>query len=336
MKTNQHYFTTMKPGERWFAGIVVFMLSALLSVGCKKTDDTGFNKATPTLFQYISNNKDLGLYRAALKRARMDNAEAFSTGGPLTVFAPVDSAFTRAGLTLDSIGKYDPQALSQVMKYTLVYGKISSQGLVGFYQQDALSKNATYKPRLNKNYYGIYFDGIPLVTNGSTDLNDGVLHELTRVALPPTNNLFATINKIPSLAIFTAVLKKIGQADVISVPPPKNPYNPNEGDGGLYYTVFAPTNDAFKNIGYPDVAAIENSDVSTLQRLITETHIMRSKYLTSGFKGGYSFFYDYYYVAADGFTIITKGNVLPTHIIGPDIIATNGVMQIVDQVIVQR
>ncbi|WP_316843902.1 fasciclin domain-containing protein [Pedobacter psychrodurus] len=338
MKTKYYHFNNMRLYKTGFIALIVIMLPALFLAGCKKNNDAGFNKATSTLFQYINDNKQLTLYRAALKRAGIDNAEMFSSGGPLTVFAPVDSAFIKAGLTLDSINKYDPQTLSGVLKYGMVYGKVSSGSLVGFYQQDAASKNGTYKPRVNKNYYGIFFDGISLINGGSTDLNDGVLHELNRVPLPPTTNVFATISKTPDLTIYTAILKRIGQDGALSVPPPINPNNPDYSDLGLYYTVFAPTNDAFKTFGYPDIQSVENTDVSVLQQLIVrDTYLRQGKLLTSVFKGGYNLSSGSgFYVEADGFAIFTAGNLSLTHIIRPDIIATNGIVQVIDQVMVAR
>jgi len=287
----------MKSNNLWHTGIVVLLLPLLFLASCKKNDiPEKFNKASQTLFQYISSNKNLGLYQAALKRAGMYTAETFSNGGPFTVFAPVDSAFMNAGLTLDSINRYDPQTLASVLKYTIVYGKISSSSLIGFYAQDVSSLNATNKPNLTKNYYGIFLNGIPLVTGASTDLNDGVLHELTRVPFPPTDNLFTLISKNKNL--------------------------------------FAPTDDAFKKFGYPDIASIQNSNPAILQSLVYNCILDGgSRFFTSGFRGGYDIRSQFLYIDIDGFTIISTGNELPTHIIGPDMLATNGILHVVDQVI---
>jgi uncharacterized surface protein with fasciclin (FAS1) repeats len=176
METKYNHLKKMKINNQWYIAITMFFLSLFFVTSCKKENTEQFNKPQQTVFQYISTNKNLSLYQAALKRAGMYNAETFSTGGPFTVFAPVDSAFISAGLTLDSINKYNPQALALVLKYNIAYGKISSTSLVGFYAQDVPSQNPTYKPRITKNYYGIFFDGIPLVAGSSVDLGDGALH----------------------------------------------------------------------------------------------------------------------------------------------------------------
>ena len=58
--------------------------------------------------------------------------------------------------------------------------------------------------------------------------------------------------------------------------------------------------------------------------------------LTANFKGGYAFSGTFLYVLADGMTLVSQGNVLQTHITQPDIIASNGVLHVIDQAFVQR
>eukprot|EP01132_Coremiostelium_polycephalum_P023670 gene23670-28229_t len=305
--------------------LTVLMLPLVFLISCKKNPDEQFNKAKSTVFQYISTAKDLNLYQAALKRAGIYTAETFSNGGPLTVFAPVDSAFINAGLTLDSINRYNPAALALILKYNIVYGKIGSGSLVGFYAEDALSLNGTYRPRLMKNYYGIFLDGAPLVTGASAELGDGVVHELRRMVFPPTTNLFDLINKSPDLTFFAAALKHIGYDKVLSLPPPPDPNV--SGDAALYYTVFAPTDAAYKKFGYPDINAINAADPFVMKNQIDDYYLMRGKLLTSGFIGGYVFLFNNYYVMADGRSIFIRGNAEPTHIIRPVGILTNGALQ---------
>lgn len=301
---------------------LVFLLSLFLFASCKK-DNTGTkNKARPSVFQYISQNKQLSFYQAALKRAGLYHAETFSNGGPFTVFAPVDSAFISAGLTLDSINRYDPKALAMALKYGIVYGRISSASLVGFYAEDVGGLDSLDKPNLVKNYYGVFFNGIPLVPGGSTDLNDGVVQELQKVALPPTGSLLDIIQKTPNLTLLAAAIKALNLESKYST----------IGVNSTYWALFAPTDDAFKKFGYPDVAAI-NADPSKLQ-LILQVNTLGSaqKLFTSSFLGGYAIGGEGFYVETDGFTIISEGNTTPIHIIHGNIVATNGVLHVVDQV----
>ena len=307
--------------------LLLLILPVLLLAACKK-EQGNFNKAGLTLFQTIKTDSQLTLYRAALTRAGMFDDAVFGNG-PFTVFAPVDSALINAGLTKDIINGYDTATLAGILRYAMVYGRIGSASLIGFYSQDVLSLNTSYQPRLTKNYYGIFLDGIALVKNGSFELGDGVLHKMQRLPHPPAGNLMELIGSSPDLSYYAAAINHIGW-DFSGAP--------NTGqtdDNGKYYTLFAPTNEAFIKFGFPDIDAINNSDVSQMQNWITNFRLY-GKLFTSGFLGGYSFVYQYYYVQADGLTIITAGNLYPTHIIRPDVVATNGVLQVVDQFYLTR
>src|SRR6202000_325149 len=153
----------------------------------------------------------------------------------------VDSAFISAGLTADSINRYDSQALALALKYSIVYGKISSTSLVGFYSESANSLHPLYKPNIVKNYYGIFFDGTPLVPGGSADLNDGVVHELQKVSMPPAGTLVDVIRQTPNLKLLAAAIKASNLEDTYS-----KLFPPVYGGAPQYYTMFAPSDDAFK------------------------------------------------------------------------------------------
>lgn len=298
------------------------LLLAMLS-GCKKNDPENFNKATPTLFQYVDAGKEFGLYRAALKRAGLYNAATFSNDGPFTVFVPVDSAFINAGLNLAAIEKYNAADLSALLKYSIVNGKLSSTSLLGFYSQEVTSLNVNYRPTITKNYYGIFFNGIPVASQGSISLNDGVVHELQRLPLVPKGNLYETIANTPSLSLYAAVLKHTGNDTQLTT----------LSTDGRPFTVFAPDNEAWRKMGYNSVADIYNEDPAKLNNWLDQ-YISRDVKFTANFRGGYAFFNELFYVRADGMSIVTRGNIAPTHIIRPDIIANNGVLHIVDQAFV--
>lgn len=308
---------------RAVAGIMILLLLFFFT-SCKKDNTATANKAKPTVFQYISQNKQFSLYQAALKRANLYNAETFSNGGPFTVFAPVDSAFISAGLTLDSINRYDPQTLATALKYGIVNGRISSTSLVGFYAEDVTSLDTLSKPNLVKNYYGIFFNGVPIVPGGSTDLNDGVVHELQKVALPPTASLIDIIKKTPDLSLFAEAIKSLNM---------ESKYAMLNNNSYAYFELFAPTNEAFKAFGYPDAAAIDADPTQMSYILQGCTLVFPQRIFTSTFLGGYDLNSQNFYAETDGFTLILVGNPTPIHIIHGNIVATNGVLQVVDQVI---
>ncbi|MGQ7856678.1 fasciclin domain-containing protein [Pedobacter sp. WC2501] len=309
-----------------FFGITCLLLS--LSTGCKKDNPENFNKATPTLYQYIDTGQHFNLYRAALKRAGIYNEATFSNEGPFTVFVPIDSAFIKAGLNLENIEKQNPADLAALLKYSIVNGKLSSTSLLGFYSQAVTCANPDYRPTITKNYYGIFFNGIPVSAKGSISLNDGVVHELQRLPLLPAGNLYTTIAGMPNLSLFLAVLKRGGNDVMVKT---------GWWFDGRPITVLAPDNNAWNKLGYHSEADIENEDPDKLKNWILDNaYISPDVNLTANFKGGYNFNGEFLYVLADGMTLVSKGNVSQTRITQPDIIASNGVLHVIDQAFVQR
>lgn len=307
-----------------FVAVMSCCLAILLSA-CTKDKPIEINSSKDNLFGTIMADKQLNLYRTALKRAGMLDSATFSNGGPFTVFAAQDSAFLNAGLTADSINKMNPENLALLLRYSMVYGRISSSTLVGFFAQDVDCRYPSLKPRLNKNYYGIFFNGIPVITPQSQTLTDGVLHELNRMPFPQNGTLLDLIHAQPELTIFSAILKRTGNETLFTTPGPNN----------IGITVLAPNDEAYKKYGISSPAAVDNADLSVLSNQLRDMWFSQ-KFYTADFIGGYSFNYNFFFVKSDGFTIVTVGNILPTHILRPDLLATNGTLQIVDQVFLVR
>src|SRR5262249_22780990 len=138
-----------------------------------------------TLVSQINSDTQLVILNAAVKRLQLDTA--FSSGGPYTLFAPVDSAFLAAGITVQTINELSLDSLRQMVGYHIVYGRISSTDLLGFLRK-RLRSLARYEPFISKNYYGIYINGIH-VREGNISCVDGVLHKIEGVSKPPRGNL---------------------------------------------------------------------------------------------------------------------------------------------------
>jgi uncharacterized surface protein with fasciclin (FAS1) repeats len=319
----------------------IILLFCLL-VACKKEDHTLVVTAKPTMLQYIGNDPQLTLFKAAMQRAGLFNDSTFANGAPYTIFAPVDSAFKTAGLTADSISKYDPAALALILKYHIAFGNLGSSTLIGFYTQELITLNPVYRPTLSKNFFGIFVNGIPII-KADIVLGDGVIHKTGRIAFPPVGNLMQEITHQPDLTLFATAIRtlKLDTFLVKSPPVPINPYVPPIGIPTV--TVMAPDDNAFREYGFADTTAIKNTDPVLLKQFIFYYFKLGNNF-TSVLLGGAQFgaaVYDAnnygtrrFVVESDGFTITASGNVAAPHIIRPDILATNGVIQVVDQVII--
>ncbi len=170
---------------------------------------------------------------AALSRA--DLVDTLSGTGPFTVFAPTDDAFAASGIALADIQSMDVAALQTILRYHVVAGRVTSAEITaGPVDTVATAGGGWNLDLIVGTEGGVTLNGGGGVTGGASvttaDIaaDNGVIHVVDRVLLPPD---------IPTMATY-AGLTDLAQA---------------AADGGLDddlagagpFTVFAPTNDAF-------------------------------------------------------------------------------------------
>ena len=184
---------------------------------------------------------------AALQAA--DLVDALKGEGPFTVFAPTDEAFAKlpAG-TVETLLKPENKAqLQAVLLYHVVPGKAVAKDVVG-------------KPAwatLNGQQINIATKGeSPMVDNAkivSTDVmaSNGVIHVIDTVILPETKNIPQVAEAAGSFTTLLAAVKAAGLAETLM------------GEGP--FTVFAPTDEAFAALGstVQDLLKPENREALT-------------------------------------------------------------------------
>jgi uncharacterized surface protein with fasciclin (FAS1) repeats len=331
----------MKP----FSYFRLFLLSCLLMAlfsACKKTRELT-TVSRPTILQYIAADSQLTLLQAAITRSQLDTV--FSSGGPYTFFCPVDSAFTAAGLTADSIARYDPVSLGTLLKYHILSGKFSSQDVIGFLTEQVTCLDSNWEPYISKNYYGIFLNGIG-VTEGDLEMGDGVIQKIGKVAFPPQQTALQYIDSLPELSYFAAVINRVpALKNAFSLFPAEPPflsssvsYNTTGAAGAV---VFAPVNAAFQNSLFPTIDVINQTDPGVLESAFAGC-LVNGYHFTSDFLGGYMpvyteipAIYPTFKIDKDGITIIPNYPVgVPPRIIHPDILCVDGVIQEISEVFV--
>ena len=320
---------------------------ACLSVGCKKTATILNTSSNQTILQYIAQAPQFTILNAAVTRCHLDTA--FSSGGPFTFFCPTDSAFTAAGLTLARINAYSPDSLSLLLQYNMLTGKFSSADLVGFLTEQVTSVDTAYKPYIVKNYYGLFINGIQVTKE--TELGDGVILSLGSVNFVPTQTVLQILDSLPELSFFAAMAGQVPQFKGLYGNPtgPLQPYHQGILPG---FTVFASTNAAFMAAGYPTLDSVQQTNPNTLFNDFDFMTINGYKF-TPDFLGGFEINVNNgntsgeflqggaFAIAKDGLTLLVDyptsaiggPSQVPPHIIRPNILATNGVIQEIDQVV---
>jgi uncharacterized surface protein with fasciclin (FAS1) repeats len=260
-----------------------------------------------------------------------------------TVFAPTDAAFAKLPAPFNnaaSISAISDAGQIAALKSILLYHVLGTE--VKRHQvARGRSSAVTLKPAGTANDNTIYFsnnygllvvNGNSLVLLADVDASNGVIHVIDDVLLPPSQNIAQIAIGNPNFSALVAALVKTNLAGVFT----------GSGD----FTVFAPTNEAFGKLPAPfnnaaNIGAITDAGQIAALANILKYHVTGSRYFAwdlgilqpvgtlaaapnnnlitiLGLNGGY-----------------VKGNANRSFasIRPANILATNGVVQVVNQVL---
>jgi uncharacterized surface protein with fasciclin (FAS1) repeats len=269
--------------------------------------------ATQTIVEIAAGNKDFSTLVAAVKAAGL--ADTLSGDGPFTVFAPTNAAFAKLpeGTVASLLKPENKEQLAAVLTYHVVAGKVMAadvaSGFVPTVNGDKLKVTASKS--------GVQVDGAKVV---STDIvgTNGVIHVIDSVIMPGTNqNVVGIAAGNDDFSTLVAAVKAAGLAETLS------------GEGP--FTVFAPTNAAFAKLPKGTVETLlkpENKDklAAILTYHVVSGNVMAADVAPGKVKtvNGQSFEIK----VADGGVMVDGAKVVKT-----DIIGTNGVIHVIDSVI---
>jgi len=112
------------------------LLVGVLTVSCDKAESTAVEYDSNRLNMVIADNFNLSLLNASLRVSGLDK-ELQSNDGPITVLAPSDAAFGKAGYSnAVSILSERPSVISQLVKYHLMDGKYELNKLPFLFNQE--------------------------------------------------------------------------------------------------------------------------------------------------------------------------------------------------------
>jgi len=265
----------------------------------------------PTIAEIASGNPDFSILVAAAARAGLVD-ELSNPDVEFTVFAPTNDAFEASGITLEAINGMPEMQVAGILTYHALLGRILAAdidagpqttvaGLTLFLGTDG----------------GVAINGGNAITGGADvvmaniEASNGVIHVIDRVLLPPNIPMLATYGGLTSLvgAVSTA-----GLADDLSAAGP--------------FTVFAPTNDAFTALG---TLPTEDALVSVLLYHVvsgavvsTAVPAMANSLSENEWGNGLTLLFN----TSSG--VVINGGAT---VVVADLRATNGVVHVVDEVI---
>lgn len=333
----------------FFSTLTFFIVFAIMQ-GCDKRPlNINFSPGVSDNIVEAAEKEGLNVFVSALKASGMDKDLEFL--GTTTVFAPNDAAFQAVGITTANVATALPlPVLRAVLRNHMVSGRILSTGILP-------GPNATYSS-VNRDFLststyagaaaGIYFNGKKVV-KANIAANNGVIHVVDGVLLPPAGNLMTTINANPNLTFLSAAITRAGLVGTLTT------------SNTTLLTIFAPTNAAFQAAGYADIAAINAADPAVLSSILTY-HVIPAASLTNAVltsplnRNGRAFKIDFtnnttlvtanggsVAIAVNGSSVTVKGNnnPSPSNITSGDILfygnsvsaVRPGVLHIIDRVL---
>lgn len=248
--------------------------------------------------------------------------------GPFTVFAPTNDAFTallgELGLTKAQL-LANKALLTDVLRYHVLQGRVARADVPagrpitplsgGIFKVDAVGSGLVITDGRNRTSTIVQTDVVA---------SNGLIHAIDKVLLPADKTIVQTAVANPAFSILVEAVTAANLAGTLS------------GTGP--FTVFAPTNDAFTallaELGVTKQQLL--ADTALLTKVLTY-HVVPSRVLKAQVPVGTPIAT----VAGDTFTVdaslsITDQRRRVARITATDVLASNGVIHVIDRVILPR
>ena len=300
-----------------FAGIIVST--------CNKRSSTSNQPSPQTIGAQVASGSNFTLLAAATTKAGLVNT--LKGAGPYTLFAPTDSAFMASGITMATINSLSAGTIDSVLLYHTLDSKVTSSQLPA-------GPNATVITAIGdsifvtNNVNGVFVNGIEVLT-ANVSASNGVIHTIGRVLIPSFGqNIVQKIASDTNFSFLVAALARARQGSISGT---------LVLSSGGPFTVFAPINKAFRAAGFPDTAAINAADPTSLFGTLMY-HVIAPKIFSSDFTNGETpatFIGGTVTISLSGnrATVKGKSNTAASNIIVTNLVATNGVIHVIDQVL---
>ncbi|CAC5405211.1 unnamed protein product [Mytilus coruscus] len=237
-------------------------------------------------------------------------------GGTFTIFAPTNAAFDALGTEQKLLS--DKTVLSTILLYHLTNAVIRSTDA-----QNELTVESVAGLKIRFNIYQHRHNKTVTVEGSKIskfDLNasNGIIHVIDKVMIPPTGGIVDLVSGNKDLSTLLALCKRANITGIIQSDP---------------LTVFAPTNAAFDRLTSNVLSQIHD-DTTKLKELLEYHLVPHTEYSLGLYNKEYLRTLDKK-SALLRLSVSEKGVSVDshTHVIKPDITATNGVVHVIDRVL---
>ncbi len=317
-------------------GLLVLSAFTILagSIGCKNKNTPNPNPGTSQTIAQIAQGSGFTILNEALIKTGLETTLAGN--GTFTVFAPNDAAFIAAGIpspsAVDGLSSTALNSLKSVILYHALGSKVLAANIPSG-SSSVVSLDSSKNLYTSNNSSGIFVNGIKVITADVLATN-GVVHVIGSVLTPPSQSIVSLAVNNDSLSYLVAAVTRAstGQTNVAML---------LSDTVGSPFTVFAPTNAAFRAAGL-SLSVINALQPDSLTKILA-THVLKARIFSSDLTAGA--------VAATtnlnntaltislgstGDSVSAPGNITPASIGPANIIANNGVIHVVNEVLMPR
>lgn len=294
--------------------VLLAMAASLLTISaCNDDDDMDDMGPDENIVELAEGTPSLSTLVSAIVAA--DLTATLEGDGPFTVFAPTNDAFNGLPAGVLDYLLDNPAELAAVLQYHVVSGKVLSTDL-------SSGTVATLNGNIEVNVSsGVTINGTANVTTADVEATNGVVHIIDEVLipegfeLPPTEDI---IELAQGTSTLSTLVTAITTAELVAT---------LQGDGP--FTVFAPTNEAFENL--PDGVLDYLLENPTELAGILQYHVVSGSVLSTDLSTG-----AVATLNGDINVDVSAGVVIngSASVVTADIQATNGIVHIIDEVLI--
>ncbi|MBN1157926.1 MAG: fasciclin domain-containing protein [Bacteroidales bacterium] len=304
---------TMKK-KSLYSLMALLLLGVFVFTSCEEKDEE-MDQTEQNIVEIASSDDSFSTLVAALSKANL--ASTLQGGGPFTVFAPTNDAFDLLFNDLGVTGLDDlsAEALTPVLLYHVLSGQALSTNLSTGFVSTLSPGPGDSKISLQVEVGSVILNGSAEVTSADNMASNGVIHVIDEVLLPPDLVDIALNNSDFSILVQAVVKAELTESLLDDGP----------------YTVFAPTNEAFEDLftalGVSGIANLSKEQLQPILLYHVVSGNVRSENLSSG---------DVPTLHGDNISVDVGATVTingTSNVILVDIQGTNGVVHVIDEVL---
>lgn len=322
--------------------IIKFTFLSLLVLGITSCEsESNYEDETPSIANIAVTNSSFSTLEAAAIQGGLavvlSNSNPNDASGSYTVFAPTNDAFARLGLNEETLGVLQDGFLTSTLLYHTSNGDLLSSSIqAGGSASSLLGVNRRFIERDGERF----INGSKIV---ATDINasNGTVHVIDKVMIATGGDIVQSALALQDANVFitpelTFLVEAVLYAELAGAL--------SASEGSPSFTVFAPTDQAFRNLGTALGLTFEQpSDIRQLPKDLVRDVLLNHVVANDGKftselsqgtvtpLGGDDLNLGAYTNGV--LTVQGQGNESPANMGIPDVQAVNGVIHVIDQVL---